>query len=55
MNTHSAPGPERTEQDYEHAADWAEHQMTLKPASTTALRGPDATAYGRDLLDLTSG
>jgi len=27
-----------SEKDYQAAADWAEHDMTLKPASTTALR-----------------
>ena len=36
--------------DYQAAADWAEHEMTLKPGSTTALRGPDAAKRGREVL-----
>src|ERR1039457_5045644 len=35
---------------YRAAADWAEHAMTLKPGSTTALRGQDAAKRGRDVL-----
>ncbi|HEY5200462.1 MAG TPA: hypothetical protein VIJ31_06075 [Acidothermaceae bacterium] len=37
-------------QDYQAAADWAEHAMTLKPGSTTALRGTDAAKRGREVL-----
>lgn len=36
--------------DYQAAADWAEHDMTLKPSSTTALRGEAAAAQGRAAL-----
>jgi len=36
--------------DYQNAADWAEHAMTLKPGSTTALRGDDAAKRGREVL-----
>src|SRR5450432_834965 len=36
--------------DYRAAADWAEHAMTLKPGSTTALRGSDAANRGREVL-----
>jgi len=36
--------------DYQTAADWAEHAMTLKPGSTTALRGQDAAKRGREVL-----
>jgi Ribbon-helix-helix protein, copG family len=36
--------------EYQTAADWAEHAMTLKPGSTTALRGPDAAKRGREVL-----
>ena len=36
--------------DYQTAADWAEHEMTLKPGSTTALRGADAAKRGREVL-----
>jgi hypothetical protein len=41
--------------DYQAAADWAEKDMTLKPASSTALRGRDAAAFGRDLLERATG
>ena len=37
--------------DYQQAADWAERDMTLKPSSTTALRGNAAATFGRDLLE----
>jgi hypothetical protein len=36
--------------DYQTAADWAEHEMTLNPGSTTALRGDDAAKRGREVL-----
>jgi hypothetical protein len=41
--------------DYEQAAEWAEHDMALKPASTTALRGQAAADFGRDLLERSTG
>lgn len=44
-----------TEKDYQQAADWAEHDMTLNPASATALRGEAAAAFGRDLLERATG
>jgi hypothetical protein len=44
-----------TEKDYQQAAEWAEDDMTLKPASTTALRGEAATKFGRDLLERATG
>lgn len=44
-----------TDKDYQQAAEWAERDMTLKPASTTALRGKAATSFGRDLLERTTG
>lgn len=44
-----------TEQDYAQAAQWAEDDMTIKSASTTALRGDDAAAFGRDLLERATG
>lgn len=46
---------ERSEQNYEQAADWAEQRMTLKAGSTTALRGPAAAERGRALLDRAGG
>ena len=36
-----------TDKDYDDAAQWAEHEMILNPASTTALHGPDAAAHGQ--------
>jgi hypothetical protein len=51
MNTDTG----RTETDYAQAADWAENHMTLKPDSTTALRGPAAATYGRELLERATG
>jgi hypothetical protein len=44
-----------TKKDYQRAADWAEDEMALKPGSTTALRGEDAAAFGRDLLERATG
>lgn len=43
------------EKDYRRAAEWAERDMTLKPSSTTALRGDAAATFGRDLLRTTGG
>lgn len=55
MSTENAAVPERTEEDYAQAAEWAEDDMALKPASTTALRGPAAAAHGRELLERATG
>jgi hypothetical protein len=41
--------------DYEAAADWAEHKMTLKPRSRTALRRDSAAKRGREVLDKALG
>ncbi|WP_221297303.1 hypothetical protein [Prescottella equi] len=41
---------ERSEQDWEQAAQWAEHAMRLPAVSVTARRGADATHVGRRLL-----
>ena len=40
-----------TEDEYAAAAEWAENDMTLPVASTSALQGADATAFGRELLE----
>ena len=42
--------PRRVIHRYQVAADWAEHEMTLKPGSMTALRGQDAAKRGREVL-----
>ena len=42
------------QKDYQAAADWAEHDMTLKPGTTTALRG-EAAAHGRAALERAQG
>ena len=36
--------------DFDSASEWAEHDMTLPDNSKSALRGPAAAAFGRDLL-----
>lgn len=51
MNTDA----ERSEQDYDQAAEWAEHDMTLKPGSTTARRAAAAAERGRELLERATG
>ena len=43
------------ERDYQAAANWAEHDMTLKPSSTTALRGEAAAAHGKAALERALG
>ena len=43
------------EKDYQAAADWAEHDMTLKPGTTTALRSEAAAAHGRAALERAVG
>lgn len=40
-----------TDKDYQAAADWAEHEMRLKPHSTTARRGAAAGEFGRELVE----
>lgn len=37
------------------AADWAEHEMTLRPDSSTALRADAAAAHGRAALEVALG
>jgi len=36
-----------TEKDCQQAAEWAEHDMTVKSASATALRGEAAATFAR--------
>ena len=36
-------------------ANWAEHEMTVKPNSATALRGPAAAEFGRATIDRALG
>ena len=43
------------EHGYQAGADWAEHDMTLKPGTTTALRGEAAAAHGRAALERALG
>lgn len=45
----------KNKKGHQAAANWAEEHMTLKPNSTTALRGEDAAAFGRDLLERATG
>ena len=47
-----APGSTRADEAArdEAAADWAEHDMTLRPDSPTALHGQDAADHGRSAL-----
>ncbi|OZC87828.1 hypothetical protein CH272_28235 [Rhodococcus sp. 05-340-1] len=44
---------ERT--DHQALSEWAENEMTLPTHSTTALRGADAAAAGRALLERAGG
>ena len=44
-----------TEKDYDAAAEWAEHDMTLHRRSGTARRGADAAAFGRELVERSQG
>ncbi len=44
-----------TEKDYTAAAEWAEHEMALPHNSATAVRGEDAAAYGRSVLERALG
>jgi len=46
----------RSEQDYQAAADWAEHEMDLSRATGgTVHRGAAAAAHGRALLEQAAG
>ena len=44
-----------TKKDYDAAADWAEHDMTLKADSATALHGQSAAEHGRAALARATG
>jgi len=44
-----------TKKDYTAAAEWAEHEMTLPRNSATAVRGEEAAAYGRSVLERALG
>jgi hypothetical protein len=46
-----SPDRHEAEVKYAAAAEWAEHEMTLKPNSTTALHGDEAAAFGRELVE----
>lgn len=41
---------DRSEREWEQAAQWAEHEMRLPTGSVTARRGADARHAGRRLL-----
>lgn len=43
------------EKDAQALADWAEHEMTLKPNSSTALRGQEAAEFGRATIERALG
>ncbi|HEY3556335.1 MAG TPA: hypothetical protein VGL05_02660 [Kribbella sp.] len=44
-----------TEKDYDAAAEWAEHDMSLPENSRTALRGQAAAEFGRELIERSRG
>ncbi len=44
-----------TKKDYTAAAEWAEHEMALPHNSATAVRGEEAAAYGRSVLERALG
>jgi hypothetical protein len=44
-----------SEKDYDAAAEWAEHDMTLPKNSKSALQGEDAAAFGRELVERSRG
>ncbi len=44
-----------TDKDYSAAAQWAECDMTLPKSSRTALRGEQAAAYGRSVVERALG
>lgn len=43
------------EKDYDAAAEWAEHHMTLPRRSKSARRGAAAAAFGRELVERSQG
>ena len=43
------------DEDARELADWAEHEMTLKPNSSTALRGAAAAEFGRATIERALG
>jgi hypothetical protein len=43
------------EKDYDAAAEWAEHDMTLPKNSRTARRGAAAADFGRSVLERAQG
>jgi len=53
--TKTAPARQQPTTDYDELAQWAENDMTLTPNSHTALRGDDAAAAGRALLERVTG
>lgn len=44
-----------SEKDYDAAAEWAEHDLTLKRDSGTSLRGHEAATFGRELVEHSQG
>jgi hypothetical protein len=44
-----------TEKDYDSAAEWAEHDLSLPKNSRTALRGGAAAGFGRELIERSRG
>lgn len=42
---------EKSEKRHQQLADWAEHEMELKPESTTALHGADAAAHAKAMFE----
>ena len=53
--TAAPPAPVVEPTDYDALSQWAENEMTLPQNSTTALRGEDAAAAGRALLERVTG
>jgi hypothetical protein len=46
----------RTDEEYQAAADWAEHKMDLSKATGgTVLHGAAAAAHGRQMLEQAAG
>lgn len=43
------------EKNYDEAAEWAEHEMTLLKNSKTALRDDEAADFGRKLVERSGG
>lgn len=44
-----------SEKDYKAAAEWAEHDMALAGDSESSLRGDEAVAFGRALVEGLAG